>query len=77
MKIHREHKMTTQTFAISGMTCGGCVKSVQNALAQIEGVNSVHVSLEQHNAVIEFDESKTNTQALAEAIEDAGFDVTV
>ena len=69
--------MTTQTFAISGMTCGGCVKSVQNALAQIEGGNSVHVSLEQHNAVIEFDESKTNTQALAEAIEDAGFDVTV
>ena len=69
--------MTTQTFAISGMTCGGCVKSVQNALAQIDGVNSVHVGLEQNNAVIEFDESKTNTQALAEAIEDAGFDITV
>lgn len=69
--------MTTQTFAIHGMTCGGCVKSVQNALAQIDGVNSVHVSLEQNNAVIEFDDSKTNAQALAEAIEDAGFDVTL
>ena len=69
--------MTTQTLHSFPTRRSSDLKSVQNALAQIEGVNSVHVSLEQHNAVIEFDESKTNTQALAEAIEDAGFDITV
>ena len=42
--------MTTQTITlnIEGMTCGGCVKSVTNALNQVAGVQSVDVSLD-HN----------------------------
>jgi len=39
--------MTTQTITLSieGMTCGGCVKSVTNALNQVAGVQAVDVSL--------------------------------
>ena len=60
---------------IDGMTCGGCVKSVTNALNQVEGVTSVMVSLENKNAVIDFDDSITNIDGLKEAIEDAGYDI--
>lgn len=69
--------MTTQTITlkIDGMTCSGCVKSVTNALNQVQGVSQVNVSLEQNNAVISFDESQTNEIALKQAIEDAGYDV--
>lgn len=69
--------MTTQTitFNIDGMTCGGCVKSVTNALNQITGVSQANVSLENKNAVISFDDNQTNEPALKEAIENAGFDV--
>jgi len=34
------------------------------------------VSLEQAQAVVTFDETKTNKAALKEAVEDAGYDVT-
>jgi copper chaperone CopZ len=32
-------------FAVSGMHCQGCVRSVESALASVEGVESVKVSL--------------------------------
>lgn len=69
--------MTTQTITltIAGMTCGGCVKSISNALNQITGVQQAHVSLEQNNATITFDDTRTDERALKQAIEDAGFDI--
>lgn len=69
--------MTTQTITlnIEGMTCGGCVNSVTNALNQVTGVQSADVSLANNNATINFDDSQTDAQQLTEAIEDAGFDV--
>ena len=69
--------MTTQTITlnIQGMTCGGCVKSVTNALNQVAGVQSVDVSLDHNNATISFDDSQVQQSTLKEAIEDAGFDL--
>ena len=69
--------MTTQTITlnIEGMTCGGCVNSVTNALNQVAGVQSVDVSLDHNNATISFDDSQAQQNTLKEAIEDAGFDV--
>lgn len=68
--------MTTQTtIQIDGMTCGGCVNSVTNTLKQVDGVMGVNVSLADNNAVIDFDDDKTNVDSLKEAIEDAGYDV--
>ena len=51
--------METLTLHIDGMTCGGCVKSVTRILTGIEGVAKAEVSLENKNAVIEFDPAKT------------------
>lgn len=68
--------MTTKTFNISGITCGGCTASVQKALQAVDGVQSISVSLENQQAVISFDEAIVSVQALSEAIEDAGFDVS-
>ena len=66
----------TTTLNINGMTCGGCVKSVTNALNQVTGVQQADVSLEQNNAVINFDDSQTNETALKQAIEDAEFEAS-
>lgn len=69
--------MTTQTITlnIDGMTCGGCVKSVTNALTQVTGVEQANVILEQHTASVVFDDSQTNIHALHQAVEEAGFDI--
>ena len=66
--------METLTLNIGGMTCGGCVKSVTRILENTEGVAKAEVSLENKNAVIEFDPAKTNPAALIEAVEDGGLD---
>ena len=38
--------MQTMTFDIQGMTCGGCLGSVQRALDQLDGVSSVGIGFE-------------------------------
>ncbi|MFS8615202.1 MAG: heavy metal-associated domain-containing protein [Solitalea sp.] len=55
-------------YAITGMTCSGCAGVVRNVLSGVAGVKHVEVSLEQHEALVEADESVT-TEALAEALE--------
>lgn len=68
--------METITLNVEGMTCGGCVKSVTRILENTDGVTKAEVSLENKNAVIEFDAAKTNVDVLIEAIEDGGFDAS-
>lgn len=58
---------------VSGMHCGGCVKSVTNVLEELDGVTQVAVSLDGY-ADIQYDENKVSVAQLIEAIEDAGFD---
>ena len=69
--------METFTLNIGGMTCGGCVKSVTRILENTQGVAKAEVSLDNKNAVIEFDPAKTNPEALIEAIEDGGYDAAL
>lgn len=66
---------TTLTLDIQGMDCGGCVRSVEQALRALPGIADVAVSLERHNAVIQLDPALVTREALIEAVEDAGFDV--
>lgn len=42
------------TIKVTDMTCGHCVKAVQNIISDIDGVEAVEVSLENENATIEY-----------------------
>jgi copper chaperone len=63
-----------QEFAVEGMHCGGCVKSVTGAVSQLAGVRKVDVSLEKKAAVVEYDGSALAPAAIVAAIEGAGFE---
>jgi len=67
--------MDTVVLSIQGMTCQGCVRSVENVLRGVEGVRAVRVSLEQGNATIECEAGKANLAAFKSAIEGAGYEV--
>jgi copper chaperone CopZ len=41
----QEASMSTQTFAVTGMTCGHCVSAVTSELQEIPGVTDVAVDL--------------------------------
>jgi copper chaperone len=60
---------------VEGMTCGGCVNSIQNALNGRDGVANATANLDAKLVTIEFDPAVVQRAGLVEAIEDAGFDV--
>ncbi len=67
--------MNEVTLAVTGMTCGGCVASVQRVLTAIPGVQSAEVSLDPGRARVVFDPARTDRAALVQAITAAGFGV--
>ena len=67
--------MASIQFNVEGMTCGGCEKSVRNALMDKDGVSEVVASHTAGTVKVDFDDSKIQQAALKQAIEDAGFDV--
>ena len=54
--------------------CSHCTGTVEKALAGIDGVKEVSVSLENKNAVVKAEESVT-AEVLKKAVTDAGYEV--
>lgn len=67
--------MQTNLLKITGMTCGGCVNKVAQALTAVTGVGDVNVSLSAGEAVVQFDEGLTSPEQLQAVVKDAGFGV--
>ena len=67
--------MESTTFKIKGMTCGGCVASVQRVLKELDGVERAEVSLADKHATIEYEPTRVKPADLKAAIEDAGYEV--
>lgn len=67
----------TVTLAVSGMTCAACPITVKKALTRVDGVQKVEVSYEKREAVVTFDDAKTNADALTQATENAGYPSSV
>ena len=66
--------MEQLTMNISGMTCGHCVKAVNKALAELDGVTVEQVGI--GAASVSFDPAATSRERIAQAIEDEGYAVT-
>jgi len=58
---------------IEGMTCQHCVMRVKKAIDGIDGVSSSEVST--GSALVTYDESKTDRDAIAKAVQDTGYKV--
>jgi copper chaperone len=69
--------MATTILNIQGMTCGGCVKSVTNALQREAGVSRVEVVLDKGTATVDYDPAVTAPETLVAAVDDIGFEASV
>ncbi|MDT8835831.1 mercury resistance system periplasmic binding protein MerP [Paraburkholderia fungorum] len=67
----------TVTLSVPGMTCAACPITVKAALSKVPGVQKTVVHFDQKDAVVMFDDSKTNVQALTKATTDAGYPSSV
>ena len=65
--------MTQETIKVEGMSCGHCQMTVTNAISGVDGVSNVEVSLKDGQATVDYDEGKTNTDAIKAAVVEAGY----
>lgn len=70
-------KLSVTTIKTEGMTCGACTSSVEVGFKDVPGVKGVSVSLLANRTVVEHDPAIVTPEALAEIIEDRGFDAEV
>lgn len=63
-----------KTLKIEGMECDHCVLRVGRAIASVQGVIEVDVNLETKEAVVEFEEPKTDLKKIKAVVREAGFE---
>ncbi len=62
-------------FAISGMTCTGCEVHVKSEINKLKGISTAQVSYEKGNAIVAFDNKRTNIAEITKAINSTGYKV--
>lgn len=67
--------MEKVSIKVSGMTCGGCERSVQNALTSRQGVSTAKADRTAGLVTVEFDPALIQRGAIEKAIAEAGFKV--
>jgi len=67
----------TVTLEVPTMTCITCPITVKYALKKVAGVVKTEVTYKTKSAVVSFDDTKTNVQALIHATTNAGYPSTL
>lgn len=66
------------TFRIDGMSCGGCLSTIRQALSKVNGVEKYDVYLGYPGkAVVEYDSGIVSSQGIADAITNSGYPATI
>jgi periplasmic mercuric ion binding protein len=63
----------TVTLAVQHMTCAACPRTVKASLQAVPGVTNVIVSAEDKTAIVTYDDSKAQVDALVKATTNAGY----
>ena len=67
----------TITFKVDGMYCSACPAIVKKVLTKVDGAKNTTVSYSKKTAVVTFDDYKTDTTSLIQAITKAGYHARV
>ncbi|KAH8554821.1 hypothetical protein BGW37DRAFT_481262 [Umbelopsis sp. PMI_123] len=68
---------TVASFEVRGMTCASCVNSIEKAVSNKSGIQSIKVSLLAERATVEYDPLVIDSEKIADAIRDVGFEADV
>lgn len=67
--------MEHTTLTVKGMSCGHCVKAVEESVGKLTGVETVSVNLDAGTVEVTHDAAATDRKSIEETIEDQGYDV--
>ena len=68
--------MTATTLKLKGMSCAACANSIETAIQQVPGVNSVQVNFAAEQASVEYDQRSTSLETIQAAVADAGYEAS-
>lgn len=68
--------MHKQDYNIEGMTCASCVASVEKAISNVPGVQSVNVNLMTNKAYVDFDETTSDADIML-AVKNSGYEASL
>ncbi len=63
--------MSTEQFQVTNVKCGGCVESIQNGLAELNGVTKVEVVIDSGTVTVEGE--GLDRPQLAEKLSELGY----
>lgn len=69
-----EAATTVSTFAVEGMTCGGCEVGVEMKVEKLDGVESVDASYKEGTARVAHDAAQVTPEQIIDAIEELGYE---
>lgn len=69
--LQKEH------FDITGMTCSACSSRVEKAVGKLPGIINHSVNLLKNSMVVEFDEKLLSINEIIQAVEKAGYGVSL
>lgn len=72
----KDFKKERTILQVDGMTCSSCTGSVENAIRDLGGVDSVQVSLMTNQAIVEHN-GEVTPELLKNTVDDIGFDASV
>jgi Cu+-exporting ATPase len=63
----------TRTFAIEGMTCDSCVRTIEKILRDVKGVKSFEVDRKRARANVTFDNTQTDVPEIFAQLKKGGY----
>jgi copper chaperone len=70
-----ETTMSTRTLNVPEISCGHCKSAIEAAVAPLEGVDRVEVSIATKKVDLDYDGTDETLTAIVTAIEDVGYEV--
>ena len=64
-----------QHFPVEGMTCGNCVRHVEQAIKKLPGISQLEVNLEKQEVIVDYDSTLVSYETMASALKDAGYNL--
>lgn len=64
----------TAVIPVKGMSCGGCVAHVNEAVQKLDGVKSVETSLDDARTTVVYDPARVKPEEIVKAIAGSGYE---
>lgn len=65
--------MKTETIIVKEMHCSGCVRNIEKAVSQVNGVKDVKAELAKSSVTVSYDGGDETREIIKKTLEDWGF----